>query len=98
MQRDELIRSLASTMGMTGEKKKEASDYDPTTGTLYIGSHVYQAADIERARKFCEENARKMESRGDGASTLYTIAAIAIEMMEERNVSNGGKVVVQDKS
>lgn len=97
MQREELIRSLANTMGMTGEKKKEASDYDPSTGTLYIGSHVYHAADIEKARAFCEEHARKMEARGDGAATLYTIAAIAIEMMAQKNIANGGKVVVSDK-
>ena len=36
--REDLIRSLAGAYGMSGERKRKESRFDPTTGTLYCGS------------------------------------------------------------
>ena len=94
--REQLIRSLAKTMGMSGEKKKEESHFDPSTGTLYCGSRVFQQTEIQKAKKFCMENAKKMASFDDNSSTLYEIAAAAIELLEVKSLASGGKVVISE--
>ena len=47
--REDLIRSLAGVMGMSGEAKKKDSHFDPSTGTLYCGSRVFSQSDIAEA-------------------------------------------------
>lgn len=96
--REDLIRSLAGVMGMSGEKKKEASHFDATTGTLYCGSKVFSQTDISEARKFCENNMKKMAELRDNAEMYYEIAASAIELLQQDSVKNGGKVVVKEQS
>ncbi|MBE5842856.1 MAG: hypothetical protein E7302_01595 [Butyrivibrio sp.] len=94
--REDLIRSLAGVMGMSGEQKKADSHFDPSTGTLYCGSRVFSQVDIAEAKKFCENNMRKMAEIQDNAAMYYEIAASAIEILEQDSVKNGGKVVVKD--
>ncbi len=96
--REELIRSLAGVMGMSGERKKKESSFDPTTGTLYCGSKIFSQADISEAKKFCETNMKKMEDIKDNAAMYYEIAASAIEILEQDSVKNGGKIVVKDNN
>ncbi|WP_026525242.1 MULTISPECIES: hypothetical protein [unclassified Butyrivibrio] len=94
--REDLIRSLAGVMGMSGEQKKQDSHFDPATGTLYCGSRVFTQTDIAEAKKFCITNMKKMAEIQDNAAMYYEIAASAIEMLEQDSVKNGGKVVVKD--
>ncbi len=94
--REDLIKSLAGAMGMSGTKKKEDSRFDRTTGTLYCGSHVYSAADISSAKAFCLESSKKMASLNDSSAAFYEIAAEAIALLEKDNITNGGKMVVRD--
>ncbi len=94
--REDLIRSLAGVMGMSGEQKKKDSHFDPTTGTLYCGSRVFSQVDIEEAKKFCENNMKKMAEIKDNAEMFYEIAATAIELLQLDSMKNGGKVVVKD--
>ncbi len=94
--RENLIMALAGSMGMSGKAKKEDSHFDASTGTLYCGSKVYSAADIQSAKSFCEENVKKMSAIGDRAAGFYEIAAEAIALLEKASVSNGGKVVIKD--
>ena len=94
--REDLIRSLAGAYGMSGEKKKESSRFDPTTGTLYCGSKLFHQTDIAEAKKFCENNMRKMSEIKDNAAMYYEIAASAIEILQQESVKNGGKVIVKD--
>ena len=94
--REDLIRSLAGVMGMSGEAKKKDSHYDPSTGTLYCGSRVFSQSDIAEAKEFCLQGMKKMADIGDNAAMYYEIAASAIELLEQDSVKNGGKVVVKD--
>ena len=96
--REDLIRSLAGVMGMSGEAKKKDSHFDPSTGTLYCGSKVFSQADIAEAKKFCLQGMKKMADIGDNAAMYYEIAASAVELLEQDSVKNGGKVVVKEGS
>ena len=95
--REDLIRSLAGVMGMSGEQKKKDSHFDPTTGTLYCGSKVFSQTDIADAQKFCENNMKKMAELRDNAEMYYEIAASAIELLQQDSIKNGGKMVVKEQ-
>ncbi|MBE5860798.1 MAG: hypothetical protein E7301_11860 [Butyrivibrio sp.] len=94
--REDLIRSLAGVMGMSGEAKKADSHFDPATGTLYCGSRVFSQSDITAAKEFCEANMKKMAEIQDNAAMFYEIAASALEILEQDSVKNGGRIVVKD--
>lgn len=94
--REDLIRSLAGVMGMSGEATKKDSHFDPATGTLYCGSVVFSQNDIKAAREFCENNMKKMNDIQDAAAMYYEIAASAIALLEQDSVKNGGRVVMKE--
>ena len=94
--RTDLIMALAGSMGMSCKAKKEDSHFDATTGTLYCGSKVYSAADIQQAKEFCADNAERMAQRKDSSADYYEIAAEAIALLEKNSIANGGRVVIRE--
>ncbi|MCR5100264.1 MAG: hypothetical protein K6B41_02770 [Butyrivibrio sp.] len=96
--RKDLVSQLAQSMGFNGESKKDPSHYDPTTGTVYCNGTVYTKADIEKARLYCLEAAKKYAGYGDSAAGMMEIAAIAIEELQKNNIKSGGNVVIKDEN
>ncbi len=94
--RKDLVSQLAQSMGFQGETKKEPSHYDPTTGTVYCNGTVYTKVDIENARVYCLEAAKKFENYGDGAAAMMEIAALAIEELQKNSIKSGGNVVIKE--
>ena len=96
--RKDLILSLAGAMGMSGKTTREGTCFDPSTGTFFCGSHVYQPADIVAAKQFLKKHMQRLSSYNDASYAFYEIAFSAIELMEKQGnlVSNGGRLVVKD--
>lgn len=88
------IRELAGAYGLSG-KRREISRFDRNTGTLFVGSKVFKIEDIEKARSFFQKSQKKAASFNDAASDLYEIGEIAVEMLMEETVNNGGRLVVK---
>ena len=91
--REDLIHSLASSMGM-GESQKahiSSSKYNMDTGVMYCNGHVINKNQIEQARIYFTTQYRKLAEKDDeGAkelSTMYEVAMEAITMMT--GVENG---------
>ena len=93
----DLIQQLAGQYGLEGRKKTEDNHYDSSTGTLFVGSKVYQYNDLQRAKHFHEENAVRTKAIGDASFDYYTIAEIAISQLIEQSMSSGGRLVVKDE-
>ena len=87
--REDLIYSLAKSMGMgdTQKAKYSASKYNAETGTIYCNGHVITRPTIEQAKAYFTTQYRKLAEKDDeGAkelSTLYEVAMEAINMMLE---------------
>jgi len=96
MDRYGLIKELAGAYGLEGQKKGE-SNYDSTTGTLFVGSKVYHTSDFERAIRFFRENKKKSKSFNDASADLYEIGEIAVEMMMGASISSGGRIIVKEQ-
>ena len=95
--RSELIMSLAGAMGMSGRSRKDNTSFDPSTGTFYCGSHVYQPSDIAAAKDFLGKYRQRLSSLNDASCRFYDIALSSIELVEKGMlVTNGGKLVVKD--
>lgn len=92
----ELIEKLASEYGLEGRQARTASRYDPTTGTLFVGSKVYHKSDLERAQKFFKESKKKARSLNDGACDLYEIGEIALASLIDSCDEKGGRLIVKN--
>lgn len=85
--REDLIHSLAKSMGMgDAQKAKYASGkYNAETGTMYTNGHIITKATIEQAKAYFTMQYRKTAEKDDeGArelSMLYEVAMEAIGMM-----------------
>ena len=89
MAREDLIYSLAKSMGMGDAQKPKysATKFNAETGTIYCNGHVISRGTIEQARAYFTAQYRKLAEKDDeGArdmSTLYEVAMEAITMMVE---------------
>ncbi len=97
-ERKNLILSLAGAMGMSGSANNTKTSFDPSTGTFFCGSHVYQPSDIMKAKQFLKKNMQRLSGYNDASYAFYEIAFSAIELLEKQGdiVSNGGRLVVKD--
>lgn len=98
LDRLDIIHQLAQEYGMEGRPEKEKSHFDPSTGTLFIGSRVYKSVDLDNARRFFEENLKRARERSDASAGYYEIGCMAVERLMEESTSNGGRLVVKEDS
>jgi hypothetical protein len=96
MDRAAIIQELAKEYGMSGKPKGVDSHYDRNTGTLFIGSKVFQTEDLENAKAFFSANRKRAESVKDAASDYYEIAEIAVDLLLKESLGSGGRVVVKE--
>ena len=87
--REDLIYSLAKSMGMGDAQKSKysATKFNAETGTIYCNGHMISRTTIEQARAYFTAQYRKLAEKDDeGAremSMLYEVAMEAINMMLE---------------
>lgn len=87
--REDLIHSLAKSMGMGDAQKAKytAGKYNADTGSIFSNGHVINKQTIEQARIYFLNQYRKLASKDDeGAKDLaaiYEVAFEAINMMVE---------------
>ena len=87
--REDLIHSLAKSMGMGDAQKSKyvAGKYNPDSGTIFSNGHVITKNTIEQARIYFSNQYRKLAEKDDeGAkdlAALYEVAFEAINMMVE---------------
>ena len=96
MDREDLIKQLAGEYGLEGRAAPLESRYDPTTGTLYVGSRVYRQGDLERAKRFFEKSAKKSRSLNDASSDLYEIGMQAVSMLQQMCADAGGRLIIKN--
>ncbi len=87
--REDLIHSLAKSMGMGDAQKAKytAGKYNADTGNIFSNGHVISKQTIEQSRIYFLNQYRKLASKDDeGAKDLaaiYEVAFEAINMMVE---------------
>ncbi|WP_026661964.1 hypothetical protein [Butyrivibrio proteoclasticus] len=87
--REDLIHSLAKSMGMGDAQKAKytAGKYNADTGSIFSNGHVINKQTIEQSRLYFLNQYRKLASKDDeGAKDLaaiYEVAFEAINMMVE---------------
>ncbi len=88
-EREDLIHSLAKSMGMGDAQKAKytANKFNSETGTIYANGHVISRGTIEQAKAYFTSQYRKIAEKDDeGAkemAMLYEVAMEAINMMVE---------------
>ena len=96
-EREDLIHSLAKSMGMGDAQKAKitSNKFNSETGTIYANGHVITRGTIEQARLYFTNQYRKIAEKDDeGAremAMLYEVAMEAINMMVES--SDGASAV-----
>lgn len=92
--REDLIYSLAKSMGMGDAQKAKysASKFNAETGTIFSNGHVISKTTIDQAKSYFTTQYRKLAEKDDeGAkdlAILYEVAMEAINMMLE-NTAKG---------
>ena len=87
--REDLIHSLAKSMGMGDAQKAKytAGKYNPETGNIFCNGHVITRTTIEQSRLYFLNQYRRLAGKDDeGAKDLaniYEVALEAINMMVE---------------
>ena len=87
--REDLIQSLAKSMGMgDGQKMRfQSGKYNPESGSIYSNGHVLSKRTIEQSRLYFLNQYKKLAEMDDeGAKELadiYEVAFEAINMMVE---------------
>ena len=87
--REDLIHSLAKSMGMGDAQKARFSSgkYNPESGTIFSNGHAISKKTIDQARIYFLNQYRKLAEKDDeGAKELadiYEVAFEAINMMVE---------------
>ncbi|MBE5826222.1 MAG: hypothetical protein E7307_06240 [Butyrivibrio sp.] len=95
-EREDLIYSLARSMGMGESQKAKSSSgkYNAETGTIYSNGHMISKAAIEQAKVYFTAQYRKMAEIDDEntrqMAMLYEVAMEAIGMMLEGSSGNTG--------
>ena len=92
----ELAQQLSKEYGMEGRKKQEESHFDRTTGTLFIGSHVFHYEDMEKAKNFMHDNMVRMRDKNDAACDMYAIGELAVEKLMEQSMASGGRLIIKE--
>ncbi len=99
--REDLIYSLAKSMGMGDAQKAKysASKFNADTGTIFCNGHVISRTTIDQAKSYFTTQYRKLAEKDDeGAkdmARLYEVAMEAINMMLENatKAPEGGAVM-----
>ena len=100
--REDLIYSLAKSMGMGDSQKTKysASKFNADTGTIFSNGHVISRTTIDQAKSYFTAQYRKLAEKDDeGAkemAMLYEVAMEAINMMLE-NATKAPEGGVMDK-
>ncbi len=88
--REDLIHSLAKSMGVGGDAQKSqysASKYNADSGTIFTNGHVITRTTIEQAKAYFNAQYRKLAERDDenakDMASIYEVAMEAINMMVE---------------
>ena len=88
--REDLIHSLAKSMGVGGEAQKNqyvATKYNSDSGTIFTNGHMINKTTIEQARQYFTVQYRRLAEKDDeGAKDMagiYEVAMEAINMMVE---------------
>ena len=96
--REDLIHSLAKSMGVGGEAQKSqysASKYNADTGTIFANGHVITRTTIEQARLYFNAQYRKLAEKDDEGARdmagIYEVAMEAINMMVESGSKPGSQ-------
>ncbi len=93
--REDLIHSLAKSMGMGDAQKPKytAGKYNPETGNIFCNGHVITKQTIEQSRMYFHTQYKKLAGRDDeGAKDLAKIDEVALEainMMVESGKPEG---------
>ena len=88
-EREDLIHSLAKSMGMGDAQKAKytSNKFNSETGTIYANGHVISRGTIEQAKSYFTSQYRKIAEKDDeGAremAMLYEVAMEAINMLVE---------------
>ena len=80
--REDLIQSLAKSMGMGDAQKKSfsAGKYNAETGAMYCNGHMITKNTIEQARSYFTTQYRKLAEKDDeGAKQLASLYEVAME-------------------
>ena len=80
--REDLINSLAKSMGMGNAQKKSvgAGKYNAETGALYCNGHMISKATIEQAKSYFTTQYRRLADKDDeGAKDLASLYEVAME-------------------
>ena len=94
MTKIEIAQALCREVGMEGRQRIDKHHFDRGTGTLYIGSHIYERSDIEATREYMLKMQQDMKSKKDAAEAYFEVAVIAINTLLDENLLAGGKLVV----
>ena len=92
--REDLIHSLAKSMGMGDSQKPKVSSgkFNAETGTIYSNGHMISRATIEQAKVYFTSQYRKLAEKDDEGvkemAALYEVAMEAINMMSESTAGN----------
>lgn len=87
--REDLIQSLAKSMGMGDAQKPKyaAGKFNADTGSINANGHMITRATIEQAKTYFTSQYRKLAEKDDEGgkelSMLYEVAMEAINMMLE---------------
>ena len=93
--REDLIHSLAKSMGMGDAQKKTFSSgkYNAETGAMYCNGHMISKYTIDQARSYFTTQYRRLAEKDDeGAkelATLYEVAMEAIGMVVDSGKPEG---------
>ena len=93
--REDLIHSLAKSMGMGDAQKPKytAGKYNPDTGAIFCNGHVISKQTVEQSRLYFLNQYRRLAGKDEeGAkdmASIYEVALEAINMMVESGKPEG---------
>ena len=94
--REELIHSLAESMGAMVRPNYAASKFDDATGTFYCNGHVFGQRTIDQAATYFN-NIRQTLEPGSDTAMFYELATESIKYLQRKNKLNE-KMVFTDKN
>ena len=93
-----IAQQLSKEYGMEGRKRTEESHYDRTTGTLFVGSRVFNSEALDRARRFFQENKIRAIDKNDASCDFYEIAEVAVGKLMDDSLGQGGRIVIKESA
>ena len=91
----ELAQALCKEIGMEGRNRTDRHHYDKGTGTLYVGSHMFESGDLMAAKQYMLKRKMEMDAKNDAAANFFEIGMVAIEHLINDSAINGGRVVIK---